>query len=133
MNLDTTHSLVVVLGTLLAGGVGVHLAANILKKFFGLKSSSVIHTLVLALAAVASGMQYFWQIHSSLPPVILGISTTTVYGFSQIIYRYSGYTSDFLGKVKAYNDSIAPQPASASLNAVPAEVVSASEPAPANF
>lgn len=124
MNLDTTHNLLLTLGTLLAGGIGVHLVANLLKRLFGLKSSSVIHTMVLALAAVASGMQYFWQLHSNLPPVVLGISTTTVYGFSQIIYRYAGYASDFLGKVNAYQASVAPaSQAPVSMPPVPAEVV----------
>lgn len=133
MNLDTTHSLLMILATTLGGGVGVHLFANVFKKLFKLKSSAVIHTMVVALASVAAGLQYVQQIHAVIPPVILGISGPAIYGFSQIIYRYVGYASDFLSQVRAYNESLA-STADAEVAAVnPPADITAEEPPVANF
>ncbi|HEX4774843.1 MAG TPA: hypothetical protein VH234_04980 [Candidatus Saccharimonadales bacterium] len=134
----STHELLALVAATLGGGLGVTLVAHLFKNVFKLESSAVIHTLVVALSAVAAGAQYVQQIHSSIPPVVLGISGPAIYGFSQIIYRYTGYGTSFLGKVRAYNASIA-QPSTttasdAQVAAVnpPADAAGA-EPAPAAF
>jgi hypothetical protein len=102
------------LGVMIASGFGVSLVAQFLKKNLGLKTSNtVMHTLVVALACVAAFAQYFEQIHSQLAPTILGISSATIYGVSQMVFKYASYGTSFVNKINSYNQA---QNATASLS-----------------
>jgi deferrochelatase/peroxidase EfeB len=102
MQLDT-DIILKSLGVIVASGVGVSLVAQLLKKQLKLQANAVIHTVVVVLASLAAFAQYFQQIHSQLPPVVLGISTTAIYGISQIVFKYASYGSTFASNVSAYN------------------------------
>lgn len=90
-------------GTTVGGGLLVSLVAQAIKKTAGLKSGAVIHTAVVALASAGAAAQYVIQIHSKIPPVVLGISGPAIYGISQAVYKYVSYGSAFAAKVSAYN------------------------------
>jgi hypothetical protein len=107
MQLDN-ETLLKLLAVMISGGVGVSLVAQFLKKQLGLKTNAVIHTVVLVLASLAAFAQYFQQIHSQLAPSILGISTATIYGISQLVFKYASYGSAFVSKVNAYNQGQSP-------------------------
>jgi hypothetical protein len=98
------HEILVLLGVALGGGLGVSLVSQFLKRVAGLQSAAAIHTMVIGLTSVAAFAQYVTELHSTLPPTVLGISATTIYGFSQLIYKYASYASKFMRDVKAYNE-----------------------------
>jgi hypothetical protein len=89
-------------------GVGLVAIAQVFKKTlrrFGVDSDAVIHTVVIALAAALGALQYFQEFHAQLPASVLGVSTVTIYGFSQMIFKYGTYALNFLNRVSAYNQS----------------------------
>lgn len=84
-----------------AGVVGV--AAQIIKKLFGLESTKVIQFLVIVLGAAAAGLQYLLTA-GHLPATILGQHTAILLGIAQPLYVYVIKPADvFLTKVQAYN------------------------------
>lgn len=99
------HQILVILASLLGGGVGVSLFAQLLKKVFKMKTNAVIHTMVIAISVIASVAQYILQLKSQLPPVILGISLTSIYGISQVVFKYSQYAGHFFNDVKLFRAS----------------------------
>lgn len=94
------HEIIILLTSILGSGAGVTLFAQLLKKLFRLKVSSVIHLFVVAITAIAAGAQYVFQL-KSIPPDVLGISGPAIYGVSQFIYKDSKYVKDFLLAVAA--------------------------------
>lgn len=89
-----------------AGVVGV--AAQIIKKVFGLESAKVIQLLVIVLGIAAAGLQYLLSAHN-LPATILGQHTAILLGIAQPLYVYVIRPADiFLTKVQAYNASQTP-------------------------
>lgn len=129
-------TLVGYLGLAIGGGaVLVPLLAQAFKKVFGLESGVVIHTMVLALGVILAGAQYVMQVHGQLPIALPGVSALTMYGVSQLVYKYAGYSKDILGRVQI---SLAPAaaPAVAAIAAdpaAPAEPVAPAEPNPADI
>lgn len=115
------HQIIVLLLTLLGGGVGVSIVAQGLKKLFKLNVNSVIRTMVAAASAVAAGAQYAVTLKSKVPPEILGVTATTIYGASQLVFQYSKDFSGFMAKVQAFD--AAQKPAAASTTAVETPVV----------
>ena len=109
MNTQTTNELLKILGTLLAGGVGITFLAKITKRYVKIEDW-VLHTLVVALAAVAGVLQYVYQFHSSLPPAILGVSVPALYGYSQLLYKYSGYLKKYASQFQVVNTKTAATP-----------------------
>lgn len=122
------HELIVLATTLGLGGVAVSLAAKLLKKVAKGHLDQDIHKVVLALTAVASGAQYFQQLHATLPPTVLGISGASIYGVSQLVYRASTWTTGALGKVQAKADG-----APARVQIVPETSETPATPAQATF
>lgn len=97
-SIDINHVLPF-LGVLLGGGVGVALASQAIKKAAGLNSGHVIHLMVAGVSVVAAVAQYVLQL-KNVPVEVLGISFASIYGFSQVAYKESGYIKDFLGRIQ---------------------------------
>lgn len=95
----STHQLLVLLGTLFASGALVVPVATILKKVFGLQTKSVVHTVVVAISFVMAAGQYVLQLKAQLPPEFLGLSTSVIYGWSKLVYKYGTYGVGFLNRV----------------------------------
>lgn len=102
-SIDIAHALPYVLSLIGIGG-GVVIVSQLIKKLFGLNSSHVIHLMVVAVSIVAAAAQYVLQL-KNVPVEVLGISSASIYGLSQGVYKEAKYVSDFLGKVNAYNSS----------------------------
>lgn len=116
----SSHELIVLLSTLVGSALAVNFVAQVLKKLFKLKTDSVIHTMVVAVSAVAGFAQYSVQIKSQLPPEVLGISATSIYGFSQVFFKYAQYAQGFITRV---NTALAAQSAQTTANKAVAAVV----------
>jgi hypothetical protein len=104
----TVSQVIFILSGLLGGGVGVSIVFQGIKKFArwrGVTSDAVIHTMVVAVSFVAAATQYVLMLKTKLPPEVLGISFTSMYGVSQVVFKYSKYVRGFLDKVNAYNSS----------------------------
>lgn len=100
-SIDITSSLVIpLLLSLPAAGAGVYIAAEILKKIFGMNSGKAIHTMVVLLSIVGAVVPYLIKF-KGLPIELLGITSPAAYGFSQAIYKAAVYISDhgYLSKV----------------------------------
>lgn len=107
------------------GGAAVTLIAQILKKTLGVKSTPVIHSLVVAVAALAALAQYFLAL-KSLPAEVLGISGSAIWGLSQAFYKAAPYLVKFLGQVQSAEN--APAPVDASVTVSPTEAPAAVAP-----
>lgn len=118
----TTHTILVLLGSVLGGGVGVSLVAQAVKKLGKMESEKLIHTLVVAVSLISGAAQYVLQYHSKLPTAFLGISTASIYGFSQLVFKGSKYANEFLGKVYTSNATVTP--ATSNVSAASTDVVS---------
>ena len=101
----STHEILVLLGSVLGGGVGVSLVAQFVKKTAKMQSTHLIHAFVVAISVIGAAAQYVMQYHSKLPSSFLGVSSVSIYGFSQLLYRGSKSANAFLGKVYASNAS----------------------------
>ena len=95
--------------SLLGGGVGVVVLAQVIKKVAGLNSDHVIHFMVMAVSGAAALAQYILT-SRNLPVEVLGVSAPTIYGFSQAVYKESGYLKNLLGRVQI---QLAPKQAAA--------------------
>lgn len=104
----STHEILVLLGSVLGGGVGVSLVAQFVKKTAKMQSTHLIHAFVVAISVLGAAAQYVMQYHSKLPSSFLGVSSVSIYGFSQLLYRGSKTANAFLGKVYASNASNQP-------------------------
>jgi hypothetical protein len=94
------HEIIILLSVFFGGGVGVAIAAYLFKVVFGLQSSKVIHTMVVALTVVAAGAQYLLSL-KNIPPTVLGVSSTAIYGVSQLVYKGVKAANVFLSEVQA--------------------------------
>jgi len=101
---DITNFMPVLYG-LLGSGVLVTLVAQALKKLPKLEREEVIHTMVVVLSVAAAVAQYVFQIKGQLPLKFLGVSTLTIFGVSQIVYKYAGYGLNFLSRVQIVDGS----------------------------
>jgi hypothetical protein len=117
--------------SLLGGGVGVVLLAQVIKKLFGMNSDKAIHTMVLLVSGVVAIASYILNF-KSLPVSVLGVSGPAIYGFSQGVYKTAKALGDLLPNVSAVLHKQSPAAAGAAdqvmaaMNA-PADV--AAEPA----
>ena len=87
------------LATLLGGGVAVTLAAQAIKRVFGLNSGHVIHLMVVAVSVLLAVAQYLIQNKAKLPVEVLGVSGATIYGVSQFVYNEAGFFKTLLSRV----------------------------------
>lgn len=94
------HEIISLLSLILGGGVAVNLVAQGIKKTFGLKTDWVIHTMVVAITSVIAYAGYILSM-KSLPPDVLGISGTSIYGVSQLLFKYGRYALSFLNEVQS--------------------------------
>jgi uncharacterized membrane protein YuzA (DUF378 family) len=101
----TSSLLATLLGLTVGGGLAVNLVALLCKRWFGLESDSVLHTLVLALSGLAGVAEYLLVLNAQLPPQVLGVTSTSIYGFSQAIFKYAKVAGKFFEEVRAYNQS----------------------------
>jgi hypothetical protein len=101
----TGHTLLVLLLVIFGGGLGVNITGVIVKRLFGIKSGTVMHTVILAITAVYSTAQYILGLHSQLPPEVLGVTGTSIYGWSQVVYRYAKSAAAFFSEVQDWNTS----------------------------
>jgi hypothetical protein len=100
-SVDITNILPFVM-SLLAGGVGVVLLAQGIKRVFGMNSEHAIHAMVLLVSAAAAIAQYILNFRG-LPVEVLGVSSASIYGISQAVYKESKYAIDLLNRVQAAN------------------------------
>ena len=121
----STHEIYVLIASLFAGGVGVSLVAQFIKKVAKMQTDHLIHLMVLGVTGIAAAAQYIIQYHSKLPASVLGVSTASIYGFSQLVFKYSKYTNGFLSKVYSKETGTTTETTSA------APVASVSEPSAA--
>src|SRR5947209_20350110 len=84
-----------------AGTLALPLLAQALKKFPRLNIGAVIHTLVVLLAALMALAQYAIQLHGKPSLFVPGISTLSIYGLSQLVYKYGKYAQPLLDKASA--------------------------------
>lgn len=88
-----------IIGALGGLGVVVALVAQGVKKSFRLDEKDTklakasIHAVVLAATTLAGYAQYVVQFHSKLPVDVLGISGASIYGVSQVVYKFSKLVS----------------------------------------
>jgi len=99
----STHEILVLLGSVLGGGVAVSLLAQAVKKSGLVKD--LVHIFVVALSAIGAVAQYLVQYHSKLPVTFLGISGASIYGVSQLVYNWSKTANGFLAKAYGSNSS----------------------------
>lgn len=126
----TGHEIIAVLTALAVSGVLASVIGQGVKKTLGLKTDSVIHTMILAVSTVLGYAQYIMQVHSKLPPEVLGISVSAIYGVSQIVFKYASYATNFLTDVQAAADAPAPATSTTIINnaaAVPTPSVTTPE------
>ncbi len=107
--------------SLFGGGVLVVLLAQGIKRVFGMNSEHAIHIMVLLVSGAAALAQYILNFRG-LPVEVLGVSSASIYGISQAVYKESKYAIDLLNRVQAANKS--------NTNAVAAPAVSSPVEAP---
>lgn len=115
-----------------AGTIALPLLAQVLKKFPRLNISAAIHTMVVLLAAAMALAQYVVQLHGTPSLFVPGISFTTIYGLSQLVYKYGKYAQPLLDKAGAFLVKPLPVPtvdATVPAMDVPADVVADAAPA----
>lgn len=98
----STHQIIVILAGILGGGLGVNLFAQLFKKAFKLKADGVIHAMVVGLSVVAMAAQYVVSLKAKIPPEFLGVSGTSIYGFSQLTFKTTRIGSNFLKEVRDF-------------------------------
>lgn len=87
----------------LGGGSAVAVASQLTKRVFKLESEKVIQFLVMALAFMASGLQYVLSAHN-IPPTVLGLHTAALLGVAQPLYLFFVKPADkFVQDVQSYN------------------------------
>lgn len=121
----TATNLTPYLEVMLGSGLAVTLVAYFVKKIFKLDSPHVIHLMVVGWAAIAAVAQYILQDKSKLPPEVLGVSISGVYGFATFLYKEKQYISDFLGRVQIADGS--PKAVEAAADAAVAAVTTPDE------
>jgi hypothetical protein len=129
--IDITNVMPFIL-SLLGGGVLVVLLAQGIKRVFGMNSEHAIHIMVALVSGAAALAQYILNFRG-LPVEVLGVSSTSIYGISQFVYKESKYVSDLLSRVQAANksnSSAAPAVATPAVSA-PGEATTG-QPAPAS-
>lgn len=122
-----SHQVLTLLATALGSGVGVSLLVAAGKKFGFVKS--LAHELVMATSLIAGAAQYVIQFHSNLPTSVLGVSTLSVYGFSQLVYKNSSRLNSFLGKVYGGNSQPASQTTASETPAASESAATSEQPA----
>lgn len=121
-----------------AGVVAVPVLAHILKKFPRLSISAVVHTIVVGLSAAISLAQYIIQLHSQSSLAVPVGGFLSIYGISQLVYKYGKYAQPYLGRfssVFAKKSASTPSDTAnavvdATVEAFTAPAVTASEVAP---
>jgi hypothetical protein len=101
--IDITNVMPFIL-SLLGGGVLVVLLAQGIKRVFGMNSEHAIHIMVLLVSGAAAIAQYILNFRG-LPVEVLGVSSASIYGISQAVYKESKYAIDLLNRVQAANKS----------------------------
>lgn len=95
------HELIIFLSTLSGSGLGIYVAGKLLKKVSRGHLDNDIHKVVITLSAIAGYLQYADQLHAVLPPYFMGVSVSSIYGFSQIAYKVIEWSIDRLTRVQA--------------------------------
>jgi hypothetical protein len=114
----TGHELILFIEALTACGIAVALLAKVLRWAFKGHLDEDIHKVVVFLSLVAGYAQYFDQIHTILPPYVLGVSVPAIYGVSQLAYKIAKATTALLNKTQAAADApLSPTPPT-DLNAI---------------
>src|SRR5487761_1117312 len=101
----TSHEIITLLSSALGGGVGGSLLGAGFKKFGWVKN--LAHELVVLTSIAAGAAQFVLQFHSKMPSSVLGVSTVSIYGFSQLVYKFSGRLNSLLSRVYGNNGSVA--------------------------
>lgn len=95
----TSHEIITLLSTALGGGAGVSLLIAGLKKVGWV--DKLAHEMVVLTSVLAGAAQFVLQFHSKMPSSVLGVSTVSIYGFSQLVYKFSGRANQLLSRVYA--------------------------------
>lgn len=122
----TSELLAVLLAGTVGGGLAVNLAAYLAKKWWGLDSDGVLHTITLCFAALATVAEYIMVLKAQLPPQVMGVTGGSIYGFSQAVFKYAKIVSKFLTEVQEFNASQAAKAAADADKAVASVVAPAS-------
>lgn len=103
MQIDS-HQIITLLSVALGGGAGVSVLVAGLKKIGWVKN--LTHELVVLTSVLAGAAQFVLQFHSKLPSSVLGVSTVSIYGFSQLVYKFSGRINQVLSGVYGNKGSV---------------------------
>jgi hypothetical protein len=136
-------TLVAYLGLAGSGGsLLVLVLTQLIKKYGGLNSGFVIHSMSFALGVAIAAAQYFIQVHGQLPIAIPGVSAVLIYGVAQFVFKNATYLQPLLSRVQI-NLAPAATPALAAASVVapvlsqaaiePVAVVASSEPSAADI
>lgn len=102
------------LGILFGSGTAASVIAQIIKKSTKVKSEPIIHVVVVSVTTLAAIAQYVLTL-KNLPPEIVGVSDTAIWGFATAVYKAAPAITKFFSQEQADEASLDKQPASVAI------------------